>query len=300
MPRSWAIRLVLGLYPRRVRDRYGDEIAGLLRESPTPGRDLANVALTAATEHAGTVTMSAFGKGALRILWLVALPFAIPGVWMIGITHAAIVLNLTGAGTDGMLFPAAAFIVPALIVFPSAVFLARRGGSDPRLVAPAVVVPVAFALGLLTLASIPGGGSPWQVWTRQDSLPGPNTLIGERWDGTSVAVLIWLAGMLLIGLARRWHWAVQAILAFAVLDIAIAAYILNTFPPGMKPIGEAWLWYPVSLISQEGFSGLAGGLLEDTLKLLPQTLTVLTTFILVRAHRASAAVPAAAVTREYA
>jgi hypothetical protein len=311
MLRSWAIRLVLALYPRRVRDRYGEEIAGLLRRSPTPGRDLVNVALTAASEHAGTVTLSALAKGALRLLWLVALPFAVPGVWMMGIPLAAIAFDIAGLGTgspgagslgtDGLPFIAATFIVPALIVFPAAVFLARRDGTGPSPVKPAAVVPVALAAGLLTLASIPGSGStPWQVWTNQDYWPGPNSLIGERWDGTSVAVLTWLAGMLLIGALRRRHWAVNAVLAFAVLDLAIAAYILNAFPDGMKPLAEAWLWYPVSLVSQEGFSGLAGGLLEDSLKMLPQTLTVLTVFILVRAHRLSAAVPAAAVAREYA
>ncbi|WP_162907672.1 hypothetical protein, partial [Allorhizocola rhizosphaerae] len=65
--RETAIRLVLGLYPAHVRDRYGEEIADLLRHSPTPARDLANVAWTAMTEPGDTPTMTNFGRAAALV-----------------------------------------------------------------------------------------------------------------------------------------------------------------------------------------------------------------------------------------
>lgn len=38
--RRWLLDGVVALYPRAIRERYGEEITDLLTNSPTPVRDL--------------------------------------------------------------------------------------------------------------------------------------------------------------------------------------------------------------------------------------------------------------------
>lgn len=55
-------------------------------------------------------------------------------------------------------------------------------------------------------------------------------------------------------------------------------YLGVTFPRSMAPWSEAAFWFPVALTGMDGNSPLAGTLLHDTFKELPQVLTVMTVF----------------------
>jgi hypothetical protein len=74
--RNRLVHVVLALYPRRVRDRYGAEIIELLTHSPTPGRDLADVAWCALADRGASLTMSHTRPQLLRLTGLLAAPLA--------------------------------------------------------------------------------------------------------------------------------------------------------------------------------------------------------------------------------
>uniref|UniRef100_UPI0013C2C64E hypothetical protein n=1 Tax=Allorhizocola rhizosphaerae TaxID=1872709 RepID=UPI0013C2C64E len=240
---------------------YGEEIADLLRHSPTPARDLANVAWTAMTEPGDTPTMTNFGRAAA----LVGTPFAVVIAW-------AAAMSTGHALTQGREF-VLPFLLPAAIVIPLAAWVAWLSARRSRLARPAITVPAGLAAGMLVIAYIPGAG----------------IIVGEWWQGTTVAVVLWFAGMVLIGRLRA-PWPAKVLLALVVLEVAIIAYVGIVLPRDMAPWSEALMWYPF------GFVGIDGGtyslmpqtvLLHDQLKLLPHALTVLTVVTLVRSYAAA-------------
>jgi len=165
------------------------------------------------------------------------------------------------------------FAVPAAVIIPLATWIPWHLGSRSTLAHPVLVVPACLTIGALTIALLPEAG----------------TVLGERPEGSTAAIAIWYAGIVAIGMAARalaaqrraWRaFAFSAVMAFALLEVAIAAYLTITFSRNDAPFHEAFLWYPVGLVGMDGTSKLAGMLLHDTLKTLPQTLTVLTLFTL--------------------
>src|SRR5262245_50043553 len=120
MWRGLAIRFVLSLYPGHLRERYGDEIAGLLHRSHTPVRDLANVALCATAEHGGTLSMPQLGKASARVAGLAALPLAVVVLWAAAMSAGMVAGAVVTGGHEGIWFYVPAFAVPAMLVLPLA------------------------------------------------------------------------------------------------------------------------------------------------------------------------------------
>lgn len=69
--RRWLVNGVVGLYPRTIRERYGEEISDLLVNSPTPVRDLADVAWCALRDRITQQPepMRCFEPAQVRSLW---------------------------------------------------------------------------------------------------------------------------------------------------------------------------------------------------------------------------------------
>jgi hypothetical protein len=107
---AWLSRLVVRLYPPGLRERYGQEVEGLLRRS-TSARDLADVAWCATLERAGGITFAGVRRWMLRMLALTALvPVAcvtrsaageIPGVGRTALEPAAEMAGPAGAACAG-------------------------------------------------------------------------------------------------------------------------------------------------------------------------------------------------------
>src|SRR5262245_43439521 len=180
--RSRLAQLVLALYPRQVRQRYGAEIAELLNRSATPGRDLANVAWCALVERGASLSMSQARPHLLRLAGLLAAPLAFAaalGIVAGGAVAAMAVLEGMGYRIWYRLgeLAIAACVVP---VAAGTVWLARRIGRRANIPVPAFMVPTAIALGIVAIASLPYLGEA----------------LGEARPPMLLSSLVWYAGTL--------------------------------------------------------------------------------------------------------
>jgi hypothetical protein len=147
---SRAARLVLALYPRPVRERYGAEITDLLAHSRRPVRDLADVARCALAERARDLTYTRMKPHLGATTGLLAAPMTFAGAFLVVYTLGGLVL--TGAATlagvpvtewSGRILGAAAI----LSVAAGAVWLARH----VRLPYTPALAPTGLAAGTLPL-----------------------------------------------------------------------------------------------------------------------------------------------------
>jgi hypothetical protein len=274
--RSWLIHLVLTLYPRRVRDRYGAEITELLTHSPTPVRDLADVAWCALTDRGASLTMSRARPHLLRLTGLLAAPLAF-GVALAALAGAALSVLGFLEGFGYRVGYRLADVVIAASVVPVAVataWLARRSGRREHIAAPVFVVPTAMVLGIVALASLPYLGEA----------------LGETWWATLVSSLCWYAAMLalaasgaaLIQRARTGAaWMVMVLGGLAILELTCTVYALLVHRSYGLPSSSAFSAYPVVITGIDpGLVGDPGGQLAEALKGLPALITVCTTFTL--------------------
>ena len=207
--RSRFVHVVLALYPRHVRDRYGAEITELLTHSPTPGRDLADVTWCALADRGASLTMSHTRPHLLRLTGLLAAPLAF-GVALVTVASLAVAVLGLLEGFGYWVEYRLADVVTATSVVPVAVgtvWLARRMGRREHIAAPILVVPTALALGIIAVASLPLLGET----------------LGETWWATLVSSLCWCAatfalatgGAALIQRARTaspgWSWCWAAL-----------------------------------------------------------------------------------------
>ncbi|GHJ46819.1 hypothetical protein Cs7R123_41610 [Catellatospora sp. TT07R-123] len=272
------ITLVLALYPRGIRERYGDEIADLLHDSTRPWRDLADVTWCAlgdrVTHRAETITMARARTTALRAAWLLASPAALTAVLVAFMAAAGPALFLAERFTR--VDEHAAHTAYAVMVLPTAALAALLGAwTGRRGVARAwLTVPVAMALGLVAIASVPGAGQ----------------ILGEHTGASAAAIALWAAGT--AALARlspapgergrgRWRRPAQVLGALAVLELATMAYVLISLDQVRAPRHYALLWYPAAMTNLD--RGVVDGAylqLADVIKFLPAMLTVCTVFAL--------------------
>ncbi|MBV1850869.1 hypothetical protein [Catellatospora tritici] len=268
--------LVLALYPRRIRDRYGDEIADLLRDSPRPWRDLADVTWCAlgdrVSHRAETITMARVRTTALRTAWLLASPAALTAVLVafMAMTGPALFLTERFTRVDQQAVQSAY----AAMVLPAAVLAGLLGAWTGRLgvARPWLAVPAAMAVGLVAIAAVPDAGQ----------------ILGEHTGASATAIVLWAAGtaaLARLDLALRERggprWAARTVGALVVLELATMTYVLVSLDPVRAPRQHALLWYPSAMTALD--SGLVDGAylqLADVIKVLPAMLTMCTVFAL--------------------
>jgi hypothetical protein len=270
------VRAALALYPRGVRERYGAEIADLLAHSPAPVRDLADVTWCALTDRGGSLTVSQLRPHLTRLAGLLAAPLLF-GLAMVALASVALT-GLAALEDSGHLVDVrfvrvllAATVVPVGAI---AVWLARRIGRGGRIAAPGFVVPAALALGIGTVASLPYLGGT----------------LGEARAATLVSSACWCAATAALAtgcgaLIRRRRTGAAGIAlvlgGLTVVDLACAVY-LSIAPSSADPHLLSTLGaYPALLVGVgSGPVGDPAGELAETLKGLPQVLTVCTAFAL--------------------
>ena len=192
-------RLMVGLYPRRWRRRYREELLALLEEHPSSPRTVANLALGALGTHLDPgyrregIAMSSLGS-ALRTTAQVA-AFTVPLILVIGVLLALEVRHeqqtdgaLTASYAAGVaVSPNTRLGVTAQGTGPgdSCCDLVWRIGAHPKLLAhfPGGA-PLAFAPdGQTVAAASPAGVTEWSLANpakpvRIATMPGPNTAVG--------------------------------------------------------------------------------------------------------------------------
>lgn len=279
-------RILIALYPRDVRARYGDEIAELLRESDAPTRDALDVAwhaLTARGEHAMSVTLPrllrATATAAALLVGLVAVKFAYDLVLIREMGQ----VNFGGPPTLlGVLSRALILCTTALAVVV-AVIAGLRLGRRVR----SAVLPIAFVLALaashaaMSLVMIEYN---WFVSTYF-------TAEGMRSAGREAGV--WLVATVaaatvvrLLGRGGRSRAARVAavlgglgVLSVVSADVRLAIWQSQGVLPGGFP-----LWYPQDMLGLEVIRMSDGGVVVYGGAVM---LTVLTALALAFAYAAA-------------
>jgi hypothetical protein len=267
----------LALYPRAIRERYGEEIVDLLAHSPTPVRDLADVTRCALTDRitrrTETITVAQARTGALTLVKLALAPpgFAFALVMLMAVAGPA--LNMMAALNLDV--ERAAPVAYGILVVPVGLlawWLGRRLGRTGTVPGAWAAMPAALAVGLLAVASVPG----------------PRELLGETPSSSALATACWCAGIAALGLLLRAlidrgrvaaAWLAGAAGGLALLTLATVAYVLSAIDAVRAPREYAPYWY-LSTISgvDPGLVDNAYLQLSDAVKLLPSVLTVCTVF----------------------
>ncbi|HZM83570.1 MAG TPA: hypothetical protein VFC19_48255 [Candidatus Limnocylindrales bacterium] len=272
---AWLSRLVVRLYPRELRERYGQEVEGLLSRSTSArdqARDLADVAWCAALERADGITFAGMRRGMLRSVALAALVPVATFVWVALAVMASIMFpSMMMPDRWWTLWITLVYtVMPAFVLTPLAFLVSRLLARAWTL--PPVVVAGCMAAGAFGSAGVPGAG----------------TVLGEVLAPALAAIGVWLVGMLALvavsgALTARVPRVVAVpavmVMAYVVLSAATAAFAvtLRTFEASMW----AWspLWYPIALTGGESMDYVQVWPAYDNTKFLPQVLTLLTVFV---------------------
>jgi hypothetical protein len=245
-------KAVLALYPPAVRERYGEEIAALLEQSPTPVRDLANVAWSALTDRAEklvTVDIPDAIRGTPR--WLTVASVTV---------LACLAVPIVGFST-----------VPSAIVgvgLAAGMLCAGRGRGFGS---AAVVLGVVLALFTL----------PHLI----QSLAGGMARIAEVASTAAFAAAVVALAALVVALVRRNRRTATLTTAviggFALPPLASSMMVLID---GARPTGNPWLAYWVSMLPYRGWSEHSGRefvfVLFDILIWYPALYTFCASFLL--------------------
>ncbi|MFI7425891.1 hypothetical protein ACIBPB_02775 [Micromonospora sp. NPDC049836] len=272
--RARIIRAVLALYPAAIRERYGDEIAELLAASDTPVRDLADTARCAVhdrlTRRPGTISVAQARTAAFTVIKLVIAPLAFGVLLLLLLTTAGLLADATGAYEAAPYGYALAVALAAASMWWFGRWMAR----SEQIVAAAVVVPAALALGVAAISAVRPVGE----------------VLGEVRAGSLAAVACWALGALVLGWAvrallrrgrRAAAWLIGGIGALLLLDAVTAVYVFTALPAERAPRHNAPLWYLSTMSWWD--PGLVDGAyrqLEDSIKMLPPMLTMCTVFLL--------------------
>jgi hypothetical protein len=268
--------IVLALYPRALRDRYGPEIADLLANSRHPVRDLADVARCALAERARTLTAVRLRPHLHATAGLVAAPVAFAGAFLAVFALFSLVLAVVVGGGPSPGAVTAAGIVLASAVVPvaaGAVWLA--GHTRPPAVA--ALAPVTLTAGLLPLALL--FTRPGTAWPALAAL--------GSWCVVTSAVSTAGAAAL-----RRGH-RLRAVLTTAVggalaCELAFTVYGLAV----LGPASWAFATYPVTVLGLDpGLIGDRSDQVGEAVQILPAVLTVCTAYAAALTTRAGVALP---------
>jgi hypothetical protein len=236
---------VLALYPRRVRQRYGEEIRALLEHSPIPVRDLADVARCALGERLEDLASRALPEAVRRIprpmvtstvtvfaCVAVGLGFAtVPAATPV----AGIVAGLAYARRDGRYRPAGVVIGVLLLLFTSIHLAQLLAGQLERVAeATATALFIAGAAGLSALtvalvrhgrrltawaAAVVGGLALAHLASTALVLIVPGRLAGNPWLAYWVMMLPY----------RGWNTGSERAFVLQVDDVLVYYPVLYTF-----------------------------------------------------------------------
>ncbi|MFI7213745.1 hypothetical protein [Micromonospora maritima] len=272
--RARIIRAVLALYPAAIRERYGDEIAELLAASDTPARDLADAARCALrdrlTQRPETMSAARARTAAVTLIKLVVAPFAFSVLLLALLVTAGLLADVTGAHEAAPY----GYTGAVALAVASMWWFGRWMARTVPIVAAAVVVPAALALGVAGISAVPPVGE----------------VLGDVRAGSLAAVACWAIGATGLGWAvsvllrrgrRAAAWLSSGMGALLLLDAVTAVYVFTALPPERAPRHNAPLWY-LSTVSwwDPGLVDGAYRQLEDSIKLLPPVLTMCTVFLL--------------------
>ncbi|GLL02830.1 hypothetical protein [Dactylosporangium matsuzakiense] len=261
---SRAVRLVIALYPRHVRDQYGPEIADLLSRSRRPLRDLADVALCALAERMQALTYARLRPHVNATTGLIAAPVAFAGAYLLFYTLCAWIFAVVAAVAGASVTSESAGTVPAAAALPvagGAIWLA--GHARPPFTS--ALAPAGLAIGVLPVMLLVTDIGRW-----------PMTAAVGAWGLTTGTV-----STVAVALVRRGHRR-RAVLAMAfggllACELAIAVYSLSVF----DSLSVAIAAYPVtSLGINPGLIGDPTNRVADAMTILPALLTSCTAYAL--------------------
>ncbi|MEV6930263.1 hypothetical protein AB0M46_38075 [Dactylosporangium sp. NPDC051485] len=256
-----AVRLVMALYPRHVRDRYGPEIADLLLNSRRPLRDLADVARCALAERIRALTYARLRPYVHATTGLIAVPTAFAGAYLtfytLGAWMLAAVAGASVTAESARIVPAAA----ALPVAAGALWLA--GHARPP--STSVLAPAGLTVGALPVMLLITEVGSW-----------PMAAAVGCW-GVTTGVLSTVAAALVRRGHRRRAVLTMAFGGILACELAIAVYGLSVF----GSVSVAIAAYPVtSLGIDPALMGDPANRVADAMTILPALLTGCTAYAL--------------------
>ncbi|WP_432970689.1 hypothetical protein [Dactylosporangium sp. CA-233914] len=261
---SRAVRLVIALYPRHVRDQYGPEIADLLSHSRRPLRDLADVARCALVERMQALTYARLRPYLNATTGLVAAPVAFAGAYLMLYTLCAWIFAAVAAVAGASVTAESARIVPAAAALPvaaGAIWLAGHA----RLPFTSALAPAGLTLGALPVMLLITAIGRW-----------PMVAAVGGWGVTTGALSTVAAALVRRGHRRR---AVLTMAFGGILacELAIAVYSLSVF----DSVSVAVAAYPVtSLGIDPQLMGDPTSRVADAMTILPALLTSCTAYAL--------------------
>jgi hypothetical protein len=272
---SRVARLVVAIYPKAIRDRYGDEITDLLTQSSRPLRDLVDIGWCAILERGSFVSVPHLRSRVPQVVGVLAVP-PVLGVALLTVASLGVLVVAT---VDAAASQSTIEIVMALAVAPvtaAAAWLGWRSSRQPQRAAWLFIVPALLTLSIVALSSVPIMGEA----------------LGEARVAVAVAAAVWcslLTGLVVAvrRLAARFPWpaVVSALIVagFVMLDLTFMAYgeTANFSRPA-----ALHLCYPSVLTMRDLGSPDAATDLAENLKGLPALLTACTAFTLAFANTA--------------
>ncbi|RSM64308.1 hypothetical protein DMB66_20610 [Actinoplanes sp. ATCC 53533] len=259
-----AIRLVLALYPRSVRDRYGPEIADLLAHSRRPVRDLADVARCALAERARALTYARLRPHVHAATGLLAAPMAFAGAYLMLFFLCGWLFVAVAAVAGSSVGDEAGHILPAVVTLPvaaGAIWLAGHA----RLPFTSALAPAGLAVGALPLVLLLTDTGRWAM----------AAALGCWWVAISALSTVAVA---LVRRGRR-HRAVLTMALGGVLacELAFSWYGLSVFGSAAVAVGA----YPVTTLGIDPtVMGDPAGRVADAMTIIPALLTSCTAYAL--------------------
>ncbi|MER7006227.1 hypothetical protein ABT297_24720 [Dactylosporangium sp. NPDC000555] len=262
---SRAARLVLALYPRPVRDRYGPEIADLLAHSRRPGRDLADVARSALAEHRQALTYTRLRPHLNAAAGLVVAPMAFAGAYLAVYTLCAsafaAVAAIAGVSDTYQTSWRIASAAAALPIAAGAIWLAGHA----RLPFTSALAPTGLAVGALPLVLLLNGTGSWPMIAA----------LGCWWAATGALSTV------AVGLVRRGRRR-RAVLTLALGGVLACVLAFAVY--GSSALGSASVAlgvYPVTALGMDPrIIGDPAGNVADKMTIMPALLTICTAYAL--------------------
>ncbi|MGC4747888.1 hypothetical protein ACLQ28_19855 [Micromonospora sp. DT201] len=258
-----------------MRDRYGEEIAEMLADSPRPVRDLADVAWCALADRRENFAVPRLRVRDLGLVTMLAAPIAFTAAYFAVLLAITILLNTRHEIVQ---------LITNVIMLAPMAFLAFVWGRQLRPTRPIavfnVVVPAALAIVFLSLIMIAPDHQFYGLVEGRG---------GSEWVPDTLAAVSWCAGLIVLALAtaslrKREHYRIAIIVgvvgAFAVMELSTVVHVLSLLNGQEAPREYALLWYPAAISGGDFGLGRPGAALGGAVGSVSVVLTVCTVFAL--------------------